>query len=41
LTRLRGGDRAGAARRHVLVHRDGIVDQRFLNTVPTSGLAIG
>jgi endogenous inhibitor of DNA gyrase (YacG/DUF329 family) len=29
------------ARRHVLVHRDGIVDQKFLNTVPTSGLAIG
>ena len=29
------------ARRHVLVHRDGIVDQKFLNTVPTSGLAVG
>lgn len=29
------------ARRHVLVHRDGIVDQTFLNAVPTSGLANG
>jgi hypothetical protein len=29
------------ARRHVLVHRDGIVDQKFLNAVPRSGLAIG
>jgi hypothetical protein len=29
------------ARRHVLVHRDGIVDQKFLNAVPNSGLARG
>jgi hypothetical protein len=29
------------ARRHVLVHRDGIVDQKFLNAVPSSGLALG
>jgi sarcosine oxidase delta subunit len=29
------------ARRHVLVHRGGIVDQRFLDQVPNSGLAVG
>jgi uncharacterized Zn finger protein (UPF0148 family) len=29
------------ARRHVLVHRDGIVDERFLAQVPSGGLRVG
>ena len=29
------------ARRHVLTHNGGVVDQRFLNRVPDSGLKLG
>ncbi|MBY0309377.1 MAG: hypothetical protein K2Q09_11595 [Phycisphaerales bacterium] len=29
------------ARRHVLVHRHGLVDQRFLDEVPASQLRVG
>ena len=46
LSALAGHDRwdrlqRAFARRHILVHRGGIVDQRFLDQVPDSGLAIG
>ena len=33
--------KAAFARRHVLVHRDGIVDERFLELVPSGGLRVG
>lgn len=38
---LRERMRVTFAKRHVLTHRGGIVDQRFLDQVPGSGLALG
>lgn len=38
---LRERIRVTFAKRHVLTHRGGIVDQRFLDQVPESGLALG